>query len=175
MTAAAAWQQQQQQSRPLLPLRLHRRLFFVLVLFASVILFLFLIVLRDVSAAAFLGAAPRLRGGNPHPPAARPPLDEDLEVWATASLLDGDESVEGWSADWFRASPVLHTLDHVETQLFALDPPVDATAIRIVSLTNAERAQRDAAGDGAAPRQEAFPHLLSGLSAYVGLFQVAFA
>ena len=73
------------------------------------------------------------------------------------------------------ASPVLHTLDHVETQLFALDPPVDATAIRIVSLTNAERAQRDAAGDGAAPRQEAFPHLLSGLSAYVGLFQVAFA
>jgi hypothetical protein len=111
------------------------------------------------------------------PPLPHGPLStRTFEVWATASAsLDGDESVEGWSADWFRASPVLHTLDHVETQLFALDPPVDATAIRIVSLTNAERAQRDAAGDGAAPRQEAFPHLLSGLSAYVGLFQVAFA
>jgi len=63
------------------------------------------------------------------------------------------KSVEG---SWESASPELQTLDRSDLQEFALVPPVDTTAIRIVCT-------RNATADGL------------GNSDCTGLFQVAFA
>ena len=122
------------------------------------------------------------------PPLPYGPLSvRRFEIWSTANpssdLMDDSKGIHDWPG-WKRASLELQTLDQAELQWFALDPPVDATALRLVCCSNAGRDShvlRDEEGNNCENQvdgeDDEIEESIAGnfYHSCVGLFQVSFA